>query len=178
MGGPPATYWLPGFFYPQGFLTGTLQNYARKYTLPIDSLNFSFKVLDEYDRKNITEPPEDGVYIYGLFMDGARWDPETKSVADSKLGELYDRLPLIHFVPCKDYKRDEKDYECPCYKTSVRAGVLSTTGQSTNFVLAIDLPSKKESRYWVLKGAAILCQRNNLINTHICLVCTAAWGQL
>ncbi len=52
-------------------------------------------------------------------------------------------------------------YACPVYKTSVRAGVLSTTGQSTNFVLPVMLPSAKESDYWVLKGAAILCQLDN-----------------
>jgi dynein heavy chain len=28
--GPPSTYWLPAFFFPQGFMTATLQTYARK----------------------------------------------------------------------------------------------------------------------------------------------------
>lgn len=42
--GPPACFWLPGFFFPQGFLTGMLQMHARKYQLPIDSLSYSFQV--------------------------------------------------------------------------------------------------------------------------------------
>jgi dynein heavy chain len=39
--------------------------------------------------------------------------------------------------------------------------VLSTTGQSTNFVLAVEMPSLEESDNWVLQGTALLLQLND-----------------
>ena len=74
---------------------------------------------------------------------------------------IYSTLPPFHFAPTANFVRDKADYECPLYKTSVRAGTLSTTGHSTNFVVAIDLPTDKDPNHWVLKGAAALTGLND-----------------
>eukprot|EP00826_Nyctotherus_ovalis_P013948 TRINITY_DN13839_c0_g7_i1.p2 TRINITY_DN13839_c0_g7~~TRINITY_DN13839_c0_g7_i1.p2 ORF type:complete len:235 (-),score=51.11 TRINITY_DN13839_c0_g7_i1:46-750(-) len=157
MQGQPVAFWLPGFFFPQGFMTGVLQTFARKYKVPIDKLSFEYKVLEA----NVTRAPADGVYIYGLFLEGARWEMGTKSLADQLPGTMHAAFPTLHFVPKADHTQPEGTYACPVYKTSVRAGVLSTTGQSTNFVVCVDLPTSKGQDYWTLKGTAMLCQLND-----------------
>ena len=73
----------------------------------------------------------DGVLVHGLFMDGFRWDDERHQLADSIKGQMMSRLPTVHMLPCMDYEPDPALYNSPLYKTSVRAGVLSTTGTSS-----------------------------------------------
>jgi dynein heavy chain, axonemal len=64
-------------------------------------------------------------------------------------------------LPVEGYEMGESQYNCPCYKTSKRSGVLSTTGQSTNFILGVHLNTKTEKpEYWTLKGTALICQLN------------------
>jgi len=133
-----------------------LQSHARKVKKPIDTLAFRFQVLDVRDPKEVLKAPEDGVFVYGLYMDGARWDAKTQTIADSRLGEVYSPVPMIHFIPSENYVPSPKEYACPVYKTPNRAGVLSTTGQSTNFVVAVSLPSLEKPEHWVLRGAALL----------------------
>ena len=45
-------------------LTGAMQNFARKYTIPIDKLVFEFEVLPVDDRES---PPQDWVYVKDCF---------------------------------------------------------------------------------------------------------------
>jgi dynein heavy chain len=158
--GEPSCFWISGFFFPQGFLTGCLQTHARKDQIAIDKLNFAFKVLDE-EHTQIEEPPESGIYIYGLYFDGARWDEDAGTIIEQKPGILYESVPVIWFEPVIDYVPDPEEYSCPVYKTSVRAGVLSTTGQSTNFIIAVELPTKQAPSHWIRRGAAFLCQLND-----------------
>ncbi len=49
-------------------------------------------------------------------------------------------------------------YECPLYRTSSRAGTLSSTGISTNFVTSVNLPTNQPPEFWVMRGVALLCQ--------------------
>merc|ERR1712166_627749 len=164
--GRPKHFWLSGFYFPQGFMTGMLQSHARKYGIAIDTLGIKYTVQKQAHTE-IEEVPQDGVMVYGMYMDGARYDWETQKLEDSAPGVIYTPLPPIHMAPVANFTRNKEDFECPLYETTVRSGALSTTGHSTNFVVALDLLTDRPAGaagqidYWVLKGAAGVCSLND-----------------
>ncbi|XP_050530853.1 dynein axonemal heavy chain 6 [Daktulosphaira vitifoliae] len=176
--GSPVSYWISGLYFPQGFMTGCLQRHSRKYSIPIDSLKIDFElsntvlIQDEVSAAQILTLKdhqlykdlkiiEDGIYIHGLFLDSGRIDLDTKLLVDPNPGELHPPLPVMRLVPTLDLDETSLRYHCPLYKTAIRAGVLSTTGHSTNFVVAVLLPTEYPENYWILKGTALITQVTN-----------------
>ena len=82
--GQPSNFWLSGFFFTQSFLTGTKQNYARQNVIPIDTIGWDFEVfLDNDPNVDINKKPEFGAYVYGLFLDGAKYDRINNMLCES-----------------------------------------------------------------------------------------------
>jgi dynein heavy chain len=91
-------YWVSSFFFPQGFMTAALQTYARKTKIPIDKLVFK-TIMHEQMGQDITEGPDEGVFIYGHFLEGCKWDTEKKTLCESVKDKLFQVLPAIHIFP-------------------------------------------------------------------------------
>ena len=106
--------------------------------------------------RDVTEKPESGCYIYGMYLEGCKWDYENHTLTDSDPKKLYFEFPLMHLVPVVDRVPPKTGiYNCPTYKVLSRAGTLSTTGHSTNYVLNIELPSVNPEEKWIKAGVAL-----------------------
>ena len=155
--GAPVCFWFSGFFFQPSFMTGTLQNFARKYVYPIDSCTLEYLFQKEGLEDKNWKKPEDGAFTYGLKMEGARFNREKMLMDESFPKTLYDEMPVGKINPClKDNMTDVTGfYECPLYKTLERRGILMTSGHSTNFVMDCMTPSDQPESHWICRGVAM-----------------------
>jgi dynein heavy chain len=173
--GPPAVYWLPGFYSPQAFLTALLQGRARREYIDIDQLYFRMTFRERQPEDGRPDSPEsleavlptapiEGALVRGLFLEGAAWSRGGGCLQEQATGELLVQMPDIHLIPTAlselaTTAPAAEPYACPLYRTPARRGTLSTTGHSTNFVRYFDLPSgDRPPAHWIKRGAALLCQ--------------------
>ena len=69
--GKPDVFWISGFYFPQAFITGVMQNHARKYQLPIDTVTYGYAMRDDVTVET-AKAADDGALVHGMFMEGAR----------------------------------------------------------------------------------------------------------
>ncbi|KAG8459256.1 hypothetical protein KFE25_014101 [Diacronema lutheri] len=150
--GVPTIFDMPSFFFTQAFMTGTLQNYARKYQIPIDTVDFDFEFLATAPKVR----PQDGAYVHGPYFEGARMN-EHLMLDEPQPKVLFEHVPVLLLVPTLTSQfKDFAHYNCPVYKTTERRGVLATTGHSSNFVMYVRVPTDKGAAHWTMRGTAII----------------------
>ncbi|XP_012153483.1 dynein heavy chain 2, axonemal kl-2 [Megachile rotundata] len=150
---PPLLFWLAAFTFPTGFLTAVLQTSARLWNVSIDSLSWEFSVFT-VDDSTIIEPPQDGVYIRSIFLEGAGWDKRNSVLVEPAPMQLVCDMPVIYFRPTEQLKKRTRGlYNCPCYYYPERCG-----GQGRpSFVVAVDLNAgPMGSDFWIKRGTALL----------------------
>ncbi|XP_061778474.1 dynein axonemal heavy chain 5-like [Nerophis ophidion] len=161
--GRPLQFWLTGFFNPQGFLTAmrqetTRSNLSRGWAL--DTVALSNDVT-KMMREDVSAPPAEdvgGVYIYGLFLEGAGWDRRGAKLTEAPPKVLFTPLPVVHVYAINsantaDSRRQPAGgvclYSCPLYKKPRRTDL--------NFIFSLQLRSVQPPEHWTLRGAALLC---------------------
>lgn len=121
-----------------------------------------FEVVHDVEDIEKLPPPAEGIHVYGMWLEGCKWDPVNRVLGESDPKVLYTRMAPMWFKPVLKVDMNYKNiYECPLYKTTERRGVLSTTGHSTNFCLKVHVPSSLPQSHWIKRGVALVCSLND-----------------
>jgi dynein heavy chain len=146
--------WISGLFNPMSYLTAVMQMTARQYALPLDYMTNRSHFTNYNDVKDVPNHPSKGVYVHGLFMEGAGWEPgkgeEEGYITDSKLKELHPPMPVVNiFAVHVDKMTWDNMYHCPVFVTSMR-------GPTFVFLTNVRMDADDNENRWILAGAAIL----------------------
>ncbi len=140
--------------YPTGFLTAVLQVSARQNGVSIDSLSYETPVLASLDKSTLPGLPKDGVYVSGIYLEGATWNFGGGFLEESRPMELISVMPMIHFKPVEGKRKALKGYyTCPLYMYPIRSG----SRERPSYVVSVDLRAGKgTSDFWTKRGVALL----------------------
>jgi dynein heavy chain, axonemal len=162
--GRPPCFWMTGFFNPQGFLTAMKQEVTRAHRSEqwaLDDMTYTTNVTEHESSQGVKKGPDEGVYVHGLYIDGAAWkiskNKENRALCDSEPKILFCPLPVMHVSAIIKSKKPKDSvygpngaYKCPVYKYPRRTGLY--------YIFMADLPAGKETKsYWTLRGTALLC---------------------
>ncbi|XP_049799902.1 dynein axonemal heavy chain 8-like [Schistocerca nitens] len=152
----PVSFWMTGFFNPQGFLTAMRQEVARAHKgWALDVVTLHNEVT-KLALEEVRIPPVEGVYVHGLFLEGCGWNKRAVKLVESRPKQLFVNMPVVHvFAINSTAPKDPKLYMCPVYKKPNRTDLT--------FITPLWLPSDKPPDHWILRGVALLCDIASLL---------------
>ena len=104
--------------------------------------------------QEIQTTPKEGVYIKGMFLEGAGWDFEQECLMEPQPMELIVAMPIMLFKPVENKKKGAKGiYSCPLYMYPVRTG----SRERPSFMISVELKAgPADPDHWVMRGTALL----------------------
>jgi dynein heavy chain len=171
----PKTFSLAGFFNPQGFLTAMKQEVVRlnkaskahpgqkgggAENWSMELVDYHTSVLSERaqrEMENVRDPPGEGVYVHGLFLEGCKWKRDSLDEATEK--KMTYPLNILHVSASttsskrgSDQERRENHYNCPVYKYPTKT--------DRYLVFRVLLPcvgGSTDASKWKMRGVSLLC---------------------
>jgi len=152
--GRPKAFWLTGFFNPQGFLTAMKQEvnraHAKERWALDDVVMDSWVTPPPLELNQLKEEAKDGVYVYGLFLEGCKWHGKENRLVDSDPKKLFTPLPVLQVTGKRAMDKVYKNqFEAPAYKIKKRTGQY--------FIDRFSLRTEDPPSKWIMRGVALLC---------------------
>lgn len=91
----PKCIWLSGLHIPESYLTALVQTTCRSKGWALDKSTLYTIVLKERDPEMITKRIDQGTYIQGMYIEGARWNTDKDCLDYQRPKELVEEMPLI-----------------------------------------------------------------------------------
>ncbi|TPP46731.1 Dynein heavy chain and region D6 of dynein motor family protein [Leishmania donovani] len=152
MNGEPKCVWLSGLMVPDSYLSALVQVTCRKYRWPLDRSTIMTTVTAFARPEDVTAAPEDGAYVSGLYLEGARWDPQRRALAPQLKKQLITELPVMQIVPTESSRvKTVGTFKTPVYVNGDRRNAAGV-----GLVFMADLPSDVHPSLWVLESVALL----------------------
>jgi len=154
--------WLTGFFNPQGMLTAMKQEVTRKHKADawaLDDVVYHTDVTPMFDAAHVKSSPAEGIYVHGLFLDGAAFNKHERKLIEQEPKKLFVPLPVLHVsantgaLQAKENKAifSVPPYAAPLYKYPAR------TDRFFVFFANLRCEPEKNNIFWSLRGTALLC---------------------
>ncbi|KYN43305.1 Dynein heavy chain 10, axonemal, partial [Trachymyrmex septentrionalis] len=149
----PVVLWLSGLHVPETYLAALVQMACRKNNWPLDHSVIYTTVSNFLKPDDVEERPDEaGCYVYGLYLEGARWDIEKHCLQRSHPKVLFEELPILTIIPIEVHRlKLQNTFKTPVYITSNRRNALAD-----GLIFEANLATPEHASHWILQGVCLV----------------------
>lgn len=149
--GEPKCIWISGLHYPGAYMTALIQTCCRAQGWPLDKSITYTVVTKMTDPAEIKKRPTFGCYMYGLYLEGARWNLDKGCLERQRPKELIYEMPIIQLIPIESNRLKLRDsLSTPCYCTQARRNAMGV-----GWVFDANLHTEEHPSHWILQGVCL-----------------------